>query len=288
MSRNASNELNGIRISKDGTETERESQYIRRRLQLTYVQVIVPCTRLIITSGAWSPRVFSSLFPKSTVRIPISSLAGHSLLVRNPSHDPSEEQADAEVCHALFATDDIGFSPELFSRVGGELYLAGLNSTMIPLPEQTQDVKVDEKAIEQMKRCAAEMIGATDGKEMEVLRESLVNLHRLRVAIGMLISIAVLQTCNRKRTPTSLSDPRREIRRRLENAEWQQWRSLSRRWSRCLGNMYGTWHRTSHGRNGRRKANFCKHLRDGITAMNNQKLVFIKGSYPVQREDRDL
>lgn len=133
----------------------------------------VPCTRLVITSGAWSPRVFSALFPKSTTRIPISSLAGHSLLVRNHHHNP--EQLESEICHALFATDDLGFSPELFSRVGGELYLAGLNSTTIPLPEQTSDVKIDPKAIEQMKKCAAGMIGAVDGKDMEVLREALVS-----------------------------------------------------------------------------------------------------------------
>lgn len=153
VSRDADNQLNGIRISNDGTESE------------------LPCTRLVIASGAWTPRVFSALFPKSSTRIPISSLAGHSLLVRNHFH--TQDQADAEVCHALFATDDIGFSPELFSRIGGELYLAGLNSTMIPLPENASDVKVNPEAIEQMKKCATEMIGAMDGKQMEVLREAL-------------------------------------------------------------------------------------------------------------------
>ncbi|KAJ4305141.1 hypothetical protein N0V90_000672 [Kalmusia sp. IMI 367209] len=153
VSRDADNQLNGIRISNDGTESE------------------LSCTRLVIASGAWTPRVFSALFPKSSTRIPISSLAGHSLLVRNHFH--TQDQADAEVCHALFATDDIGFSPELFSRIGGELYLAGLNSTMIPLPENASDVKVNPEAIEQMKKCAAEMIGAVDGKQMEVLREAL-------------------------------------------------------------------------------------------------------------------
>lgn len=250
VSRDANNKLNGIRISKDGTETECKSHCAPQGFQLTHVQVIVPCTRLIITSGAWSPRVFSSLFPKSTVRIPISSLAGHSLLVRNPSYDPSQDRADAEVCHALFATDNIGFSPELFSRVGGELYLAGLNSTMIALPEQTQDVKVDKEAIEQMRKCAAEMIGVADGKEMEILRESLVSSLHLDVAVGMLISIAVLQTCNSEWAAISMSHPRCQIRRRPENAGWQQWRSLPRRWTRSLGNMSSTWHRTGHGRNG--------------------------------------
>jgi hypothetical protein len=74
----------------------------------------------------------------------------------------------------VFATDSLGFSPEWFSRVGGELYLAGLNTTMMPLPETATEVKVVEEAVEKMKQCAAEMIGAVDGKPMEVLRESLV------------------------------------------------------------------------------------------------------------------
>ncbi|KAK7191265.1 FAD dependent oxidoreductase superfamily [Paraphaeosphaeria sporulosa] len=168
VSRDAENQLNGVRISQSGTETE-----CMYRAPLDWHMLIgtVSCTRLVITSGAWSPRVFSTLFPKSTTRIPISSLAGHSLLVRNHHHSP--ENADTEVCHALFATDDVGFSPELFSRVGGELYLAGLNSTTIPLPEQSSDVKVKLDAIEKMKKCAAGMIAAVDGKDMEVLREAL-------------------------------------------------------------------------------------------------------------------
>jgi hypothetical protein len=99
-------------------------------------------------------------------------LAGHSLLVRNPFYDAAE--SDKEVSHAVFATDSLGFSPEWFSRVGGELYLAGLNTTMTPLPETATEVKASTEAIEKLKQCAAEMIGAVDGKPIEVLRESLV------------------------------------------------------------------------------------------------------------------
>lgn len=70
----------------------------------------------------------------------------------------------------------MGFSPEWFSRIGGELYLAGLNSTMIPLPEVATDAKADPKAIDQMKQCAAEMVGAVEGKSIEVKREALVGI----------------------------------------------------------------------------------------------------------------
>ncbi|KAF1947768.1 FAD dependent oxidoreductase [Clathrospora elynae] len=145
--------LSGLRISHDGAEAQ------------------LSCTRLIITSGAWSPRVYKTLFPLSKSRIPISSLAGHSLLVRNPHFKPAE--LDKEVCHAVFATDTLGFSPEWFARIGGELYLAGLNSTNIPLPELATDVKADERAVEQLKQCARAMMSSVPGGDFEVLREGL-------------------------------------------------------------------------------------------------------------------
>ncbi|KAH7380665.1 FAD dependent oxidoreductase [Pyrenochaeta sp. MPI-SDFR-AT-0127] len=153
VSKNGGGILNRIRISKDGAETE------------------LPCTRLVITCGAWTPRVFSTLFPSASTRIPVSSLAGHSLLVRNPHFKPVE--LETEVCHAVFATDTLGFSPEWFARIGGELYLAGLNSTSIPLPEVATDVQASPKAIEQLKQCAKAMMVNAPGKEVEVLREGL-------------------------------------------------------------------------------------------------------------------
>ncbi|PVI06210.1 FAD dependent oxidoreductase-like protein superfamily [Periconia macrospinosa] len=153
VSKNEDGLFDGVRLSEDGIEKE------------------LPCKRLVICSGAWSPKVFSSLFPKSKTRIPVFHLAGHSLLVKNQFY--KVEEKDSEVCHAVFATDTLGFSPEWFSRIGGELYLAGLNSTAIPLPDAEESVKVDPKAIEQMKQCAAEMLGAVDGKPMEVKREAL-------------------------------------------------------------------------------------------------------------------
>ncbi|KAF2865903.1 FAD dependent oxidoreductase-like protein superfamily [Massariosphaeria phaeospora] len=153
VTKDEQDQLNGLRISKDGAEIE------------------LPCSRLVITSGAWSPRIFSTLFPKATMQIPVSSLAGHSLLVKNPFYD--EKEPDKEVCHAVFATDTLGFSPEWFSRIGGELYLAGLNTTMIPLPEVATDVQVVPQALEQLKQCATAMMGSVEGKELEVMREGL-------------------------------------------------------------------------------------------------------------------
>jgi hypothetical protein len=74
----------------------------------------------------------------------------------------------------VFATDTLGFSPEWFARLGGELYLGGLNSTTVPLPDIATDVRASEKAIEQLRQCAQVMILAVPDKEMEILREGLV------------------------------------------------------------------------------------------------------------------
>ncbi|KAF2727959.1 FAD dependent oxidoreductase-like protein superfamily [Polyplosphaeria fusca] len=152
VSRDESGQLNGVRISKDGQEAE------------------LPCTRLVIAAGAWSPRVFTTLFPKTAARIPIAHLAGHSLLVKNPFYSGEAEDTS---CHAVFATDTLGFSPEIFSRAGGEVFLAGLNSTMIPLPELATEAKIVPESMTQLKDCAAAMIGNVQGKDLEVMREAL-------------------------------------------------------------------------------------------------------------------
>jgi len=126
----------------------------------------------VITAGAWSPAVFTNLFPSASIKIPISPLAGHSLVLKSPRWSKEHE---TKGCHAVFATDTLGFSPEIFSRVGGEIYIAGLNSTMIPLPSVATDAKVQPDAIKQLKEAAAGMLGMPNQPDdLEVVREGLV------------------------------------------------------------------------------------------------------------------
>jgi hypothetical protein len=80
------------------------------------------------------------------------------------------------LCHAVFATDTLGFSPEWFARAGGELYLAGLTTTTIPLPDVATEVKASGESINQLKICARAMIAGVPGQDFEVLREALVSL----------------------------------------------------------------------------------------------------------------
>jgi glycine/D-amino acid oxidase-like deaminating enzyme len=131
----------------------------------------IPCTRLVITAGAWSPQLFRTLFPDSKIKLPISSLAGHSLVLRSPRWTKDDGQNG---CHAVFTTDEAGYSPEIFSRVRGDIYIAGLNSSSIPLPALATESKIDEDSIEQLKKTSTRLLGIQGGVEdLEILRKAL-------------------------------------------------------------------------------------------------------------------
>lgn len=145
------NELSSVRIEDTASATETD----------------IPCTRLIIAAGAWSARVFAELFPRSTKKLPISSLAGHSLVLRSPRCD--EKLVETGGCHAIYTTSRPGYSPEAYSRAGGEIWLGGLNSSTLSLPGLATERVVQQEAIAELKRTAAALLG----RDVEVTRESL-------------------------------------------------------------------------------------------------------------------
>ncbi len=145
-------ELSSIRIEETETGTETD----------------VPCTRVIITAGSWSPQVFRTLFSLSDVHLPISSLAGHSLVVKSPRWSAEMESAG---CHAIFTTTSSGWSAEAFSRLGGEIYIAGVNSSSIPLPPLPGDAQVSPQSVEQLKEEAMALMGTP--QDLEILGEGL-------------------------------------------------------------------------------------------------------------------
>lgn len=138
----------------------------------------LPCTNLVLAAGAWTPEIFRALFPQSKIRsIPVSSLAGHSLVLKvaswpPPKLDKSEENNPLvrEDCHAVFTNEaEAGYSPELFSRMpDGHIYLAGLNSSTYPLPKVANESSVDQKSIAILLKTAHRLLG----DEFEVVRES--------------------------------------------------------------------------------------------------------------------
>ncbi|KAH8661932.1 FAD dependent oxidoreductase [Xylariales sp. PMI_506] len=152
-------EISSIRIlnTESGTETD------------------VPCTNIIIAAGAWTPQVFGTLFPKSGLRVPVSSLSGHSLVVRSPRWAKEHEQQHG--CHSIFMTSQPGYSPEIFSRIGGDLYIGGLNSATEPLPTLANESKanISSSSIATLRQTARRYLGLgeTDADDLEVVREGL-------------------------------------------------------------------------------------------------------------------
>jgi len=137
----------------------------------TNVVTDIPCTKIMIAAGAWSTQVFSTLFPNSRMNLPISSLAGHSLVVRSPRWSKEYEEKG---CHAIFTNELDGYSPEVFSRMGGEIYIAGLNNPSLPLPKLATDSKIDESAVNRLKKSAQRLLGTPEKlEEIEVIRKGL-------------------------------------------------------------------------------------------------------------------
>lgn len=149
------NELSSVTIADTTSSTETD----------------VPCTKLIIAAGAWSAQVFAELFPQSSSTLPISGLAGHSLVIKSPRWTDKMSG-----CHAVFATSKAGYSPEIFSRAGGEIWIGGLNSSAISLPDRATEREILTEAIVQLKKEADLLLGPGEEAEvgdLEIVREGL-------------------------------------------------------------------------------------------------------------------
>lgn len=159
--------LSSVRIADEASSTETD----------------VSCTRLIIAAGAWSPEVFAGLFPGSQSKLPVSSLAGYSLVLRSPrwagvlEEDMESNRKRNIGCHAVFTTTKSGFAPKIFSRAGGDLYVAGLDSASLLLPRLATEREISAEAIGEMRKVAAELLGAegvaAGDDDLEVVREGL-------------------------------------------------------------------------------------------------------------------
>jgi glycine/D-amino acid oxidase-like deaminating enzyme len=151
-----------VSVTKDMRE---EIASIRILNTETHSETDLPCTKVLIAAGAWSPQVFSTLFPRAKKKLPISSLAGHSLVLRSPRWRKEHQEMG---CHAIFTTDEEGYSPEIFSRLGEEIYIAGLNSSSLALPDLATASVVDENAVNKLMRTSKRLLGVVDLKADEL------------------------------------------------------------------------------------------------------------------------
>lgn len=158
---------------------------IRKRLEGSDdLELDLDCRNILIAAGAWTPRVFETLFPESKLRIPIEPLAGYSIVVRSPRHTLAHDQAYGGA-HSVFCAPGKHwkFAPEAISRTGREgqteIYVAGLNSSTLPLPELASDLKKDDKSRQELRQVTVQLSGASkegvDIKEddLDVVREGL-------------------------------------------------------------------------------------------------------------------
>ncbi|KAH9948427.1 nucleotide-binding domain-containing protein [Amylocystis lapponica] len=129
----------------------------------------VPCDSIVLAAGCWTPPAFRALFPRAPRAPRVTPLAGHSVVLRAPHWPPAHAHAPAPACHAVFTSDPAGFSPELFARAGGDVWLGGLNSGAVPLPALPGDAAVDADAVARLVGVARELCGAG----VEVLGEGL-------------------------------------------------------------------------------------------------------------------
>lgn len=152
------------------------------------IESMIPCTHLVICAGAWTPQVFRDLFPSAGVSVPISPLAGYSLVLRSPRHTFEHEQKTyGGRSHAIFTSNPFscGFSPEIFSRRGSEIYVAGLNDPRMPLPSRAEESRnlINEDEMDRYKGVSVQLMGnPADGDtgstirntdDLEVIREGL-------------------------------------------------------------------------------------------------------------------
>lgn len=145
---------------------------IRIQYQGSDKAVDVACDNLIVTSGPWATSVLSTLFPRlNQSSIPtITHLAGHSILYRSKSWPALG--MDQYPCHAVFvdspACED---SPEAISRVGGEIYFAGVNNPNTPLPKSPgSSAPLDPVSIDRLIEVAKKLCPDAD---MEIIRQSI-------------------------------------------------------------------------------------------------------------------
>jgi glycine/D-amino acid oxidase-like deaminating enzyme len=142
------------------------------------------CKNILLAAGAWTPRVFKTLFPESTLRISIEPLAGYSIVVQSPRHTLVHDEAYGGA-HSVFCAPGKHwtFAPEAISRNGRagktEIYIAGMNSSTMPLPELATGVEEDEGPRRTLKDVAVQLSGLSkegadvNEDDLVVVREGL-------------------------------------------------------------------------------------------------------------------
>jgi glycine/D-amino acid oxidase-like deaminating enzyme len=117
----------------------------------------LPCHNLVITAGSWSERVFSHLFPKSRLKIPLAQKQTAQNWLR--IHKIPKSVPQDHVCQQVFlapATNNTDI--HLSNFLSGDIYVGGPFESPDSLPSTPDDVQIEPTDIETLKQTAAEYI----------------------------------------------------------------------------------------------------------------------------------
>jgi glycine/D-amino acid oxidase-like deaminating enzyme len=105
----------------------------------------ISCDSVVLAAGPWTDPLSKSLLPDH--HIPISSYAGHSLIIR-----PSTP-VTADCLFMTLTTRKSSYHPEIFPRASGEIYICGVNDNL-PLPATPTAANPRAKDIAKVKEIA--------------------------------------------------------------------------------------------------------------------------------------
>lgn len=153
-------------------------------------RVTLPCRDIVITAGCWTPRVFETLLGQR-MKIGVKPLAGYSVVVRSPRYPRHIKHLDqtghpVDMAHSIFCPPgpQWTYSPEAMARMTRsgkpEIYVAGLNSETMKLPELAGQSKalMESDKVKDIRRTAVALAGEDVGDslnkdDLEIVRESL-------------------------------------------------------------------------------------------------------------------
>ncbi|KAF5027807.1 hypothetical protein F66182_77 [Fusarium sp. NRRL 66182] len=146
-----------------GADCHDELSHVRIGYTNCSSETHLPATRVLVCAGAWTPSVLESIFPGSSINLPMMSLAGHSLVVRNRGEI-------GDTFHSVYCSMG-SFSPEIYARPNGDIWLGGVNASL-RLPPLATGAKPIDASLDKLKDMARQLI-KTEGDELETVRTGL-------------------------------------------------------------------------------------------------------------------
>ncbi|KAJ5113059.1 hypothetical protein N7456_001593 [Penicillium angulare] len=131
---------------------------------------VIPCNALVIAGGPWSPKIFSSLFPKATVELRMNTTwsAGNHVRVRNPCPEIPYEYANSTQVFLNNVLPDSN-TLDITSYLDGSLYSGGWGAIPQPLPEYADNVKPQQAEIDSLLKMARQHLSLKPNEVLETV-----------------------------------------------------------------------------------------------------------------------